>query len=306
MRVGVTGSSGFIGSALVEALRERGDEVIRFVRPESVAGRDRVIRWDPPRQLVDSRDLASVGGFDAVVNLAGAGLADKRWSAARKDELQRSRLDATSLLVSTLRSMPNGTAMLASSSAIGVYGARGDELLDESSSAGLDFLARLCSSWEAAAAPLREWGSDVAALRTGIVMSDRGGALKRQLPLFRLGLGGPYSNGHQWLSPISLRDEVRAITWVIDHHVRGPINLVCPTPLTNADFAKNLARDLHRPAKVRIPAAALKIALGVQLTNEAVLASQRVVPHTLLESGFVFENPDSNSIISEVVRHRTN
>ncbi len=306
MRVGVTGSSGFIGSSLIEALHERGDEVIRFVRPESVAGRDTVIRWDPSRQLVDSHDLAGVGGFDAVVNLAGAGLADKRWSSARKDELQRSRLDATSLLVSTLRAMPNGTAMLASSSAIGVYGSRGDELLDESSSSGLDFLARLCGSWEAATAPLREVGSVVAALRTGIVMSDRGGALKRQLPLFRLGLGGPYSNGRQWLSPISLRDEVRAIMWVIDHHLQGPVNLVCPTPLTNADFAKNLARDLHRPAMVRIPAAALKIALGVQLTNEAVLASQRVVPQTLLGSGFVFENPDSHSIISEVVRHRTN
>lgn len=306
MRVGLTGSSGFIGAALVEALRERGDEVVRFVRPESAAEGDTLIRWDPSRQLVDDHDLARVSGLDAVVNLAGAGLADRRWSAARKEEIQRSRLDATTLLASALRAMSAGVALVASGSAIGVYGSRGDELLDESSSAGLDFLAQLCRSWEAAAAPLREQGALVASLRTGIVMGGQGGVLKRQLPLFRLGLGGPYASGRQWLSPISLRDEVRAILWVIDHQVQGPVNLVCPTPLTNADFAKNLARALHRPAIVRIPAAALKVALGAQLTNEAVLASQRVLPHRLQESGFVFEDPDSRSIISEVVRLRTN
>jgi uncharacterized protein (TIGR01777 family) len=306
VRVGVTGTSGFIGSALVEALRERGDEVVRFLRPESVTKDNTVIRWDPSRQLVDDDDLTRVGGFDAVVNLAGAGLADKRWSAARKIQIRRSRLEATTLLVSTLHSMPSGTPLLASGSAIGLYGSRGDEVLVESSSAGHDFLAQLCSSWEAAAAPLRVQGTVVATLRTGIVMGGRGGALKRQLPLFRLGLGGPYASGRQWLSPISLRDEVRAIVWVIDRQVQGPVNLVCPTPLTNADFAKNLARALHRPAILKIPAAALKLALGAQLTNEAVLASQRVLPHALRDSGFVFENPDSRSIISEVVRLRTN
>jgi uncharacterized protein (TIGR01777 family) len=306
MRVGVTGSTGFIGSALVEALLERGDEVVRFVRPESAATTDAVIRWDPRRQIVDDGDLARVGGFDAVVNLAGAGIADQRWNAARKDELQRSRLDATTLLISTLRSMSSSTPQLLSGSAIGVYGSRGDEVLDESSTSGQDFLAQLCTMWEAASAPLRIQGTVVANLRTGIVMSRLGGALKRQLPLFRLGLGGPLGNGRQWLSPISLRDEVRAILWVIDHRTSGPVNLVCPTPLTNARFARSLARALHRPAIVRTPAAALKVVLGAQLTSEAILASQRVLPTALLESGFVFDHPDATSITTEVVRLRTN
>jgi NAD dependent epimerase/dehydratase family enzyme len=137
-------------------------------------------------------------------------------------------------------------------------------------------------------------------------MSRLGGALKRQLPLFRLGLGGPLGNGRQWLSPISLRDEIRAILWIIDHQMSGPVNLVCPTPLTNAEFARRLAQALHRLAIVRTPAAALKVVLGAQLTSEAILASQRVLPSALLESGFVFDDPDATSIINEVVRLRTN
>jgi uncharacterized protein (TIGR01777 family) len=306
MRVGVTGSTGFIGSALVEALTERGDEVVRFIRPESAATSDSVIRWDPRRQIVDDRDLARVGGFDAVVNLAGAGIADRRWNSARKAELQRSRLDATTLLISTLRSMSSSTPQLLSGSAIGVYGSRSDEVLDESSTSGQDFLAQLCTKWEDASAPLRNQGTAVANLRTGIVMSRLGGALKRQLPLFRLGLGGPLGNGRQWLSPISLRDEIRAILWIIDHQMSGPVNLVCPTPLTNAEFARRLAQALHRLAIVRTPAAALKVVLGAQLTSEAILASQRVLPSALLESGFVFDDPDATSIINEVVRLRTN
>jgi uncharacterized protein (TIGR01777 family) len=302
MRVGVTGSSGFIGSALIEALDERGDAVVRFVRPESAARRGSVIRWDPSRRLVDDDDLARAGGFDAVINLAGVGIGDRRWSATRKLEIEQSRLDTTELLVSTLLSLPSGTPMLASGSAIGVYGSRGDEVLDETSSLGDDFLAQLCSKWEGAANALREHGSRVATLRTGIVMSAQGGALKRQLPLFRLGLGGPHSTGEHWLSPISLKDEVRAILWVIDHQLSGPVNVVCPTPLTNEQFAHDLATALHRPAFARIPAALLKVVLGSQLTTEAVLASQRVTPMKLTENGFNFENPDAPSIAAQVVR----
>lgn len=302
MRVGVTGSSGFIGSALTNALDERGDAVVRFMRPGSPAQRGSVIRWDPSRHLVDDTDLARVGGFDAVVNLAGAGIGDRRWSATRKHEIEQSRLDATELLVSTLRTLPSGTPMLASGSAIGVYGSRGNEVLDETSSLGHDFLAQLCAKWEGAANALREHGSVVATLRTGIVMSARGGALKRQLPLFRLGLGGPHSTGAHWLSPISLQDEVRAILWVIDHQLSGPINVVCPTPLTNEQFAHDLAKALHRPSFARIPAALLQVVLGSQLTTEAVLASQRVTPMKLTENGFNFENPDAPSIAAQVVR----
>jgi uncharacterized protein (TIGR01777 family) len=306
MRVGITGSSGLIGSALTTALEERGDEVVRFVRPESEARRDSVIRWDPSRQLVDDGDLARVGGLDAVINLAGAGIGDRRWSAARKHEIERSRLAATELLVSTLRALPSGTAILASGSAIGIYGSRGNEILDESSTLGHDFLAHLCARWEGAANALREDGTVVATLRTGIVMSAQGGALKRQLPLFRLGLGGPHSTGTHWLSPVSLSDEVRAILWVIDHRLSGPVNVVCPTPLTNREFAHDLATALHRPSVARIPAPLLKVVLGAQLATEAVLASQRVTPVKLTENGFNFENPDAPSIAAQVVRVLTN
>lgn len=306
MRIGLTGSSGFIGSALVEALRERGDDVVRFVRPDSASVGERVIRWDPSRHTVDEQDLLRAGGFDAVVNLAGAGIGDKRWSDARKQEILRSRVDSTTLLVEALRSTSSGTSMLASGSAVGYYGSRDDEELNESSTPGDDFLADVCARWENATSALQGEGTTVATLRSGIVMSAKGGALKRQLPLFRLGVGGPMSSGRQWLSPISLVDEVRAILWIIDHAVSGPVNLTCPEPITNLQFSRELAKALHRPALMRVPALALEVVLGSQLTRGAVLASQRVVPRALSQMGFVFENHDARSIIGEVVRLRTN
>jgi hypothetical protein len=300
MRVGVTGSSGFIGSTLVAALHERGDDVIRFVRPESPRVNETSIRWDPSRGLVDENDLQRVGAFDAVVNLAGAGIADRRWTSARKEEIRRSRLDTTELLIRILAAEP-GTAFLASGSAIGVYGSRGDESLDESSHIGDDFLARVCTQWEEATAPLELAGTTVAHLRTGIVMSSRGGSLKRQLPLFRFGLGGTLGSGAQWISPISLRDEVRAILWLLDTRPNGPFNLVAPAALTNRSFTSALALALRRPARLRIPSSALQVALGRDLVNEAVLASQRVVPTALVEGGFTFESANIESIISSAL-----
>jgi uncharacterized protein (TIGR01777 family) len=297
VRVGVTGSTGFIGSALVEALLERGDEVVRFVRPDTAKTTGDVVRWDPARGLVDEGDLRRAGGFDAVVNLAGAGIAERRWTNARKEEIRRSRMDATSLLVRVLNES-SGAAFLASGSAVGVYGSRGDQSLDETSSLGDDFLARVCIEWEQATAPLQPRGTVVAHLRTGIVMSSGGGALKKQLPLFRIGLGGSMGSGGHWLSPISLRDEVRAMLWILERHAGGPFNLVAPAPLTNRAFSRALARQLHRPARLRIPVNALRIVLGNDLVNNAVLASQRVLPAALLESGFGFEHPDIDSILS--------
>jgi hypothetical protein len=259
-----------------------------------------VVRWDPARQLVDEGDLGKIGGFDGVVNLAGAGIADRRWSDARKDEILKSRLDSTSLLVRALQALPHGAPLLASGSAIGVYGSRGAELLDENSSEGHDFLAQVAQKWEAAAETLTPSGAIVAHLRTGIVIGKGGGSLKRQIPLFRLGLGGPLGNGRQWFSPISLVDQVRAILWILDHSVAGKFNLTCPTPLTNKDFTHDLARALRRPTVPRVPAVALEAVLGRQLAREAVLASQRVVPTALLESGFSFHHPDSPSIVNSL------
>jgi uncharacterized protein (TIGR01777 family) len=297
VRVGITGSSGFIGTALVSALLERGDEVVRFVRPDSRHGGGDTIRWDPSRGLVDEGDVRRVGGFDAVVNLAGAGLADRRWTSARKEEILRSRTDVTSLLVRVL-SESSGTAFLASGSAVGVYGSRGDESLDESSTFGDDFLARVCVQWEEATSPLERSGASVAHLRTGIVLSSRGGALKKQLPLFRFGLGGTFGSGSQWLSPISLRDEVRAIQWLLETRASGPFNLVAPAALTNRAFTHALARQVHRPARLRIPSTALRVVLGRELVTSAILASQRVVPTALQDSGFSFEDPDIRAILS--------
>jgi len=300
VRVGVTGSSGFIGSALVSALLERGDDVVRFVRPHSARRSGEVVRWDPSRGLVDEEDLKRVGRFDAVVNLAGAGIADRRWSSARKAEILTSRTDATRLLVRLLQES-SGTEFLASGSAVGVYGSRGDESLDETSATGDDFLAHVCTEWEEATSPLARSGTAVAHLRTGIVMSSRGGQLKRQLPLFRLGLGGALGTGRQWLSPISLRDEVRAIVWLLEARANGPFNFVAPAALTNRAFTDALARQLRRPARARIPAGALRVALGAELVDGAVLASQRVVPAALRAAGFTFEDSDIASILTSAL-----
>ncbi len=302
MRVGVTGASGFIGTALVAALRERGDTVVPFIRPDSATSAGLTVRWDPSRELVDEQDLKRVGGFDTVVHLAGAGIADKRWTSERKRVILTSRTTSTSLLVRALQGMSTGSGFLASGSAIGYYGSRGEEILDETSSRGNGFLADVCDQWEQSAAPFVRDGAQLALVRTGIVMSRDGGALKKQLPLFRLGVGGPLSSGQQWLSPISLRDEVRAILWILDRRLAGPVNLVAPEPVKNDNFTKILANEIHRPAFARVPAFALKIVLGSELATQAVLASQRVVPRNLTESGFIFQNSSSEAIISEALR----
>jgi uncharacterized protein (TIGR01777 family) len=300
VRVGVTGSSGFIGSALVEALRRRGDEVVRFVRPGASTIDARVIRWDPSHGDVDEGDLRAVGGFDAVVNLAGAGVGDHRWTQRRKEIVLDSRVASTQLLVEALATLPNGTAYLASGSAIGIYGARRVEPVDESATLGGDFLADVCQAWEGAARPLASKGATVSLLRTGIVLSAGGGVLRRQLPLFRYGLGGTLSNGRQVMSAISLVDEVRAILWSIDHRIEGPINLAA-LGVTNAAFTTAVATALHRPALARVPAAALRLLLGNELTNGAVLASQHVVARVLRESGFTFAQSDLASIVESAL-----
>jgi uncharacterized protein (TIGR01777 family) len=300
VRVGVTGSSGFIGTALVAALHERGDHVVRFVRPDSPHPQGDVIRWDPSKGLVDEGDLRTSGGFDAVVNLAGVGIAERRWSNAQKSAIIHSRTNATTLLTTVLKES-SGTTFLASGSAIGIYGLRADESLDESSSVGDDFLARVCVEWEGATSSLAETGTSVAHVRTGIVMSHAGGALKKQLPLFRLGLGGPLGSGRQWISPISLRDEVRALLWLTDTKTSGPFNLVAPAALTNRAFSEVLARLLHRPGRLRVPRTALRLVLGAELADATALASQRVTPTRLSESGFIFESPDIASILASAL-----
>ncbi len=304
MRVGVTGSSGFIGTALVAALHERGDDVVRFVRAETETSDELVIHWDPSHDLVSEDDLRRAGHFDAVVNLAGAGIADERWTPRRKLEIAESRISATTLLVRAMRVGGSGTDYVASGSAIGIYGSRGDEQLNESAGPGHDFLADICARWERAGESFEANDTPVSYLRTGIVMNATGGALKKQLPLFHFGVGGKLSTGSQWLSPISLVDEVRAILWSIDNRLAGPLNLVAPESVTNADFTKALAAQLHRPALLSVPRFALELFLGRELARGAVLASQRVAPAALLASGFAFSHPDLEAILKSALSIR--
>jgi uncharacterized protein (TIGR01777 family) len=296
VRVGVTGSSGLIGRSLVGALRERGDTIIPFVRPTTTTLGGDVVRWDPARGDVDDGDLKRVGGFDAVVHLAGAGIGDRRWSPTRKTEILASRVESTSFLARALGEVPDGVKMLASASAIGWYGSRGDDVLDETSSKGTGFLSDVCEAWEKAALTFQERGT-VALLRTGLVMSARGGVLKTQLPLFRWGLGGRYGDGTQWMSPVSLADEVRAILFVLDRELAGPVNLATPEAITNRDYTRELARELRRSAMLPVPKTALRLALGAEMSNELIFASQRVVPSVLQEAGFTFEHRDAAATI---------
>ncbi|HEY5302794.1 MAG TPA: TIGR01777 family oxidoreductase [Acidimicrobiales bacterium] len=302
MRVGVTGSTGFIGAALVAALRERGDDVVRFVRPSSGDVDGLRVRWDPERGIVDDGDLAAVGGFDAVVNLAGTGIAAHRWSPRYRRAVLTSRTTSTTLLVEALTSMTSGVAVLVSGSAVGYYGDRGEATLVETSTSGTDYVAHVCREWERAAVPFADTGASLATIRTGIVLGPGGGVLHRLLPLMRVGLGGVLGNGRQWMSPISLSDEVAAIIWLIDHQLAGVFNLGAPEPCTNREMTRSVAHALRRPALARVPATVLRLALGRELADNTVLTSQRVVPAALVDSGFTFSSRTIDEIVGSVLR----
>ena len=295
MRVGVTGSSGLIGRALVASLTARGDTVVAFVRPNTKERPPLSVRWDPARDLIDTEDLRLVGGFDAIVHLAGAGIGDRRWNSTRKAEIVRSRVEGTSLLARTIASLSSGVGIFASASAIGWYGNRGDEVLDESSPRGEGFLSDVCVEWERATSAAAS--TTVAHFRTGIVISSRGGAFKRQLPLFRIGLGAYIASGQQWMSLISLDDEVRAIQWIVDRRLEGPFNLVAPEPTTNRAFGDAVGAAMRRPVKLRVPRIVLSNVLGAEMADELLLTSQRVVPARLADSGFDFTHHDAVSAI---------
>ncbi len=299
MRVIVAGSSGFIGSALSTALDEAGHSVVRLVRPGGALGVDD-IRWDPSTGEVDVERLRASGGVDAIVNLAGAGVADRRWSAHYREDILQSRLSTTRALRGVMDAA-GGVGRVINASAIGIYGPRGDEVLDESSSVGSDFLAGVCREWEAAALDLASAGTSVVTARTGLVMDSAGGLLARVRPLFRLGLGGQLGTGRQWMSLITRRDEVRALLFLLTSSLEGPVNLVAPNACTNAEFTTLLGRALHRPTLARVPAFALRLVLGAEMAEGTVLASQRVVPRALTDAGFTFESGDAAAVIAASV-----
>lgn len=280
MKIAVTGASGLLGTALVPALRAAGHDVVRFVRGDDAAADAR--RWDGVT-LAPS----AVEDLDAVVHLAGAGVADHRWTPAWKRQVLQSRVDGTTAVAGALAQARPG-AVLLSASAVGFYGDTGDRLLDESGPAGTGFLAEVCQRWEAATAVAEHAGVRVAHLRTGIVLTGSGGALKQQLPLFKAGLGAPLGSGRQYVPWISLADEVGAIVHLLTADVRGPVNLVAPEPVTNRAFTKALGQALHRPTlPVPVPGFVLTAALG-EFAREGVLVGQRLAPAVLERSGFAF------------------
>lgn len=292
MHIVISGSSGLIGTALTTRLRAGGHQLTRLVRTASTggpgtAGGSGTASWDPVGGVLDG---SVIDGADAVINLSGAGIGDHRWTDDYKRELASSRTATTGLLARTIAAVDRPPAVFLSGSAIGWYGARGDETLDENSSAGTGFLADLCGEWEAATAPAEVAGVRVAHLRTGIVLSPTGGALKKQLPLFKLGLGGKFGTGLQWQSWISLADEVRAIEHLLTADVTGPVNLTAPGAVTGREFSKVLAEVLHRPAFMPIPSFGPKLLLGSELAEALLFTGQRVAPTKLQASGYEFEH----------------
>ncbi|WP_432135648.1 MULTISPECIES: TIGR01777 family oxidoreductase [unclassified Streptomyces] len=284
-RIAVAGASGLIGSALVRSLTADGHEVVRLVRR---APRDAdEVRWDPEREYVDTAGLA---GCDAVVNLAGAGVGDRRWTDDRKRLIRDSRVLGTRTLARALAGLDDGPRVWVNGSAIGFYGETGDRVTDESAPAGSGFLPELCVEWEGEAAPAEAAGVRTVFTRTGLVVSRDGGAWGRLFPLFRAGLGGRLGDGRQYWSYIALHDEVAAVRHLLDRDdLSGPFNLTAPEPLTNREITEAMGRVLRRPTVFAVPAPVLRTALGEMAGD--VLGSARVVPRRLLESGFTFAFP---------------
>ena len=286
MHVAITGSSGLIGSALADHLRAGGHDVVPVVRRDARAGE---ISWDPSGGRLDPSDLA---GIDAVVHLAGAGIGDHRWTDEYKQVLLDSRVQGTTLLADTLAELgTDGPRTLVSGSAIGFYGDRGDEQLDETSSGGDGFLADICRAWESSTGAAADAGVRVGLIRTGIVLSRDGGALKKMLPLFKLGAGGRFGKGDQWMSWISITDQVRAIEHLLTSSASGPVNLTAPAPCRNADFADTLGNVLHRPSFLPVPSFGPKLLLGSELAEALLFDGQRVLPNALVADGFAFAHP---------------
>lgn len=297
MDVAVTGSSGLIGSALCDALVADGHRAIRIVRRPAGAD-EAAVQWDPAAGTIEAHKLE---GLDAVVHLAGEGIGDKRWSDEQKRRIMDSRVQGTALLTETLAGLTTPPPVLVSGSAMGIYGDGGNRELTEQSPPGDIFLSEVCLAWEAAAQPAVDAGIRVPFIRTGIVLSAAGGALKRLLPLFKLGLGGRFGSGEQWMSWISLHDEIAAIRWLIEHDVAGPVNLTAPNPVTNAELTRQLAAALHRPAFLPVPAFGPKLLYGSDLVDQLLLLSQRVLPAVLTEHGFEFEHPELPAALRAVL-----
>jgi hypothetical protein len=291
MEIAVTGSNGLIGTALIAALEADGHGVRRLVRG-GASGPGRVA-WDPAAGTIDA---AGLEGIDAVVHLAGEGIGEKKWSPEQKRRILDSRTSGTDLIARTIAGLTTRPAVLVSASAVGWYGGqRGDEVLTEASAAPepADFLAGVCAAWEAATAPAEAAGIRTVHLRTGIVLTPSGGALGRMITPFKLGLGGRIASGKQWMSWISIDDEVGAIRHALTTDaLAGPVNATAPEPVTNADFTKTLGSVLHRPTLLPTPLAPLRVVYGGELVRALLVDGQRVLPTALESSGYEFAHRD--------------
>ena len=288
MNILVTGSSGLIGGELVAELRRRGEQVTRLVRrPATGAGE---ASWDPGAGTIEADKL---DGIDGVVHLAGVGIGDHRWSDDHKRAVLNSRVQGTGLLTRTLAQLQQPPAVLVSGSAVGYYGYESDQPVTETGPKGGGFLADTVAAWEDAAAPAAEAGIRTVLIRSGVVLTAKGGALKPQLLPFKLGIGGKLGTGKQWLSWISLDDEVAGIIHLLTtESVHGPVNVTSPQPVTNAEFTATLGRVLKRPTVMPVPTPALHALFGKEMTKEMLLGGQRVLPEALEASGFTFAYPD--------------
>jgi uncharacterized protein (TIGR01777 family) len=298
MDVAITGASGLIGRALTASLRGDGHRVLAFRRGGVTEGD--TIGWDPDAGRIDAPALE---GLDAIVHLAGEGIAGQKWCDEHKRRIRDSRVRGTAALAAAVASRERKPRVLVSGSAIGYYGNRGDDVLTEESAPGNDFLAEVAEAWEAETAPATQAGVRTVLARTGIVLAPHGGALKSMLLPFKLGLGGRQGSGNQWMSWISLDDEVGAIRFAIENEtLRGPANLVAPNPVTNAEFAATLGRVLHRPTFLPTPLLPLKLRYGAELVETLLLVSQRVVPAQLQAAGYQFAFSSLDDALRAAIR----
>jgi uncharacterized protein len=296
MNVVVTGASGLIGTAVCDALRRRGDDVVRLKRSADAEGES---LWHPIEGMIDDEVIAAA---DAVVHLAGAGIGSRRWTTERRAVIRRSRVESTRLIASSICRAPSPPFLVAGS-AVGFYGDRADETVTESSDPGseTDFLADVTTEWERATAIAESCGTAVAHLRTGIVLAGSGGALPKMVRPFRIGLGGRMGSGRQWFPWVSLRDEVRAILFLLDHQLTGPFNVVSPGIVRQGDFAKSLGKVLHRPAFFPLPRLVGRTMLGRAMADSLLFSSQRVSPSRLTEAGFVFRDSNVETALDNIL-----
>ena len=297
MKILISGSHGFIGSAVHKSLEKGGAQLLRLIRQTQIAHSDEVF-WNLPDNFIDHSKLKNL---DVVIHLAGENLFG-RWNEKKKQAIHDSRVKSTAFLAQTLAAKEHKPKVLICASAIGYYGDRGELECTETTEAGEGFLTTVCRDWEQATAPASEAGIRVVNLRFGVVLGKEGGSLAKMLPAFKMGMGGPLGDGQQWVSWVSIDDAVRAVEFSLNNeNLSGPVNVVSPQPVRNKEFAQAIGHALHRPEVVPVPKRMLKFMLG-EMADETVLASTKVLPHKLLSKGFAFEHPDLETALAAVLQ----